>query len=303
MMMRQQSRLALGFSLSFAVPTSLWRSLLRRKCVISANFTPRRHNAFLTVFGPPMNRNLDARDRSLVLLLTATIDPGHTVMVARRDPLVRLADYQKALTYWLSTGAIRRIVFCENSNYDLTSLKNIAADSKNCDIEFISLSGNQSGATKGKGYAELEMIKYAMGTSQLLSNSEIILKCTGRLTVRNATVLVGSITSCEFDVMCALKSYLSIADSRVFAATPAFFCDHLFPKLPIVDDNAGIYFEHALARATACAIGVRSKWRPFPRFPLIEGISGTDGTLSTNSILAGVTKTLYHRFRKFVYQH
>jgi hypothetical protein len=239
----------------------------------------------------------------MVLLLTATIEPGRTVMVTRRDPLVRLGDYQHALRHWLAGGAIRRIVFCENSSYDLSSLKDIAAGYENCDTEFISFSGNQSGATKGKGYPELEMIRHALDTSALLAGSEIIIKCTGRLTVRNAAHLFRSMTKCDFDVMCALKSHLSIADSRVFAATPAFFRSYLFPKLSIVDDNSGVYFEHALARATASAISEHCKWRPFPSFPLIEGVSGTDGSIRTNSRLVGGAKMLYHRLRKFVYQH
>jgi hypothetical protein len=240
---------------------------------------------------------------SLVLLLTATVDPGQTLMVARRDPLVRLADYQQALRYWLAKSAVRRVVFCENSSYDLTSLKILAASYDKCDIEYVSLLGNQTGATKGKGHAELLMIRHAMANSKLLTNSDIIVKCTGRLTVRNAQQLFRSISICNFDVMCTLKKNLTFADSRLFAATPAFFRDYLFPKMTMIDDNAGVYFEHALACATARAVSECHSWQPFPSFPLIEGISGTDGTLKTNSVLTGATKTLYHRLRKFVYRH
>jgi hypothetical protein len=250
-----------------------------------------------------MSENPSLHAASIVLLLTATVDPGQTLLVARRDPLVRLADYQQALRYWLSEGAIRRVVFCENSSYDQTSLKLLGASYDKCDIEYISLLGNQTGATKGKGHAELEMIRHAMANSKFLTNSDIIVKCTGRLTVRNAPQLFRSISLCKFDVMCTLKKNLTFADSRLFAATPAFFRDYLLPTLTMIDDSAGVYFEHALACATARALSERHSWQPFPSFPLIEGISGTDGKVKTNSLLIGATKTLYHRLRKCVYQH
>jgi hypothetical protein len=240
--------------------------------------------------------------RSVVLLLTATIDPGATIMVVRRDPLVRLQDYRSALEAWLSSAAVAKIVFCENSGYDLAPLQRLATPRVGKEVEFISFSGNQHGATKGKGYAELGMIEHAMQTSELIASSDVILKCTGRLTVRNATRVLQSMASCDFDVMCSLKHHLSFADSRLFAATPAFIRDYLRPKADLIDDNAGVYFEHALARATASALADRKRWRPFPVFPRIEGISGTDGRPMTNSPAKSVTKALYHQLRNFVYQ-
>jgi hypothetical protein len=243
-----------------------------------------------------------ASGRSIVLLLTATIDPGATIMVVRRDPLIRLQDYRTALESWLSSGAIPRIVFCENSGYDLTSLQRLATPHVGRDVEFISVSGNQHGATKGKGYAELSMIEHAMQRSELISNSDVVVKCTGRLTVRNATRVLRSAAACDFDVMCSLRQHLTFADSRLFAATPEFIRHYLLPKADMIDDNAGVYFEHALACATTSALADRKRWRPFPIFPRIEGISGTDGIVMTNSAVQTVTKALYHRLRKFVFQ-
>jgi hypothetical protein len=241
--------------------------------------------------------------RSIVLLLTATINPGQTVMVARRDPIVRLGDYQRALREWLSADASRKVVVCENSGYDLASLKSIAAAYDTCEIEFISFFGNDSGASKGKGHAELEMIKYVFSVSKLINTSEIVVKGTGRLTVRNAAVLFQSISAREFDVMCTLRKHLSFADSRLFAATPAFFENYLMPRAAMIDDNAGVTFEHALACAIASAVSDRKQWRPFPNFPLIEGISGTDGRVMTNSRLMRMNKVLFHQLRNFVYRN
>ena len=246
---------------------------------------------------------MPASSRSVVLLLTATIDPGNTIMVARRDPLLRLEDYRLALESWLSAEAAAKIVVCENSGYDLTPLKRLVAARAGREVEFITFSGNQQGATRGKGYAEIGIIEHAMAQSELISNSDVVVKCTGRLIVRNALRILRPLASSDFDIMCTLKRNLTFADSRLFAATPGFLRDYLFPRVDMIDDNAGITFEHALASATARALADRKRWRPFPIFPRIEGISGSDGLVMTNSAVKSAAKSLYHRLRNVGYQH
>jgi hypothetical protein len=244
-----------------------------------------------------------ASSRTVALLLTATIDPGATILVVRREPLLRLEDYRFALESWLSSEAAVRIVFCENSAYDLAALRRLCAPETGREVEFISFSGNEHGATRGKGYAELGIIEYAMRSSDLISNSDVIVKCTGRLTVRNAQRVVQAIRGCDFDIMCTLKRNLAFADSRLFAATPEFIRHYLLPRADMIDDNAGVHFEHALASATARALGDGMRWSPFPVFPRIEGISGSDGRVMTNSAVTSAAKAVYHRLRNFVYQH
>lgn len=94
-------------------------------------------------------------------------------------------------------------------------------------MEFISFQGNQAAPTRGKGYAELQLIDHAMRTSSLIAVSDVIIKCTGRLTIGNAAALFQAVSGMEFDVMCGLMHCLSYADSRVYAATPAFMREHL----------------------------------------------------------------------------
>jgi hypothetical protein len=241
--------------------------------------------------------------RSIVLLLTATIDPGQTLMVARRDALVRLRDYQQALQFWLASGASRRVIFCENSGYDLSSLQELASDYDGIDVEFVSFCGNQSGAIKGKGHAELELIRHALETSRLIAGCDLIAKCTGRLIVRNAARILPSIAACEFDIMCTLFKHLSFADSRLFVATPAFLREYLLPKATMVDESAGVFFEHALACAAASAVGEGKRWRPFPAYPRIQGISGTHGTVISDSPVLATIRSLYHQWAGFVYRH
>jgi hypothetical protein len=231
--------------------------------------------------------------KSVVLLLTATIDPGSTPLVVRSDTSLRLYDYQEALAAWLRSDAARRIVFYENSGYDLSSLTAIATHYPGHEVEFLSTCNNQGGSSRG--------ISRSLAQSKLVKESDIVVKCTGRLTVRNAAVVLESLSKCNFDVMCTLRKNLTFADTRLFAATPAFIAQYLIPQQEIIDDNKGVFLEHALACATTRALADRKTWLPFPHFPAIEGFSGTFGTSATIGPGSRLLKSLYHRTRNLFY--
>lgn len=136
--------------------------------------------------------------RLITLLLTATIDPGATLSVTRRDPQIRLNDYVSALEAWLSCAVTRRVVFCENSGFDLSPLGDLAARYRDRTVELISFHGNDAGPLRGKGYSEFRLIEHAMHASTLLGGSDIVFKCTGRLTARNAVPLLKAIAASDF---------------------------------------------------------------------------------------------------------
>jgi hypothetical protein len=239
---------------------------------------------------------------SIVLLLTATIDPGATPFVARTDPQTRLRDYEVALTAWLSSRAAYRIVLYENSGYDISSLREIASRFPDHEVEFHSFVGNQSGPAKGKGYAELLGIARTLEASEFFNNCKYVAKCTGRLTVGNARKLFNAIEQTEFDVMCTLRDNLTFANSRLFVAKPAFISQYLIPQSTIIDDNQGIYFEHALACATMRALSDRKRWLPFPMLPDVRGVSGTSNISYTESAWRRAYHAGLHRLENRVHK-
>lgn len=245
---------------------------------------------------------MSRRQRSITLLLTATIDPGATPFVQRRDPQVRLRDYLSALEAWLSCGAVARVVFCENSGFDLAPVARLAASYGERSVEIISFCGNDAGAVRGKGYSELKLIEHAMRVSSVLAVSDVIAKCTGRLTIGNAVPLFEAIGATDFDVMCPLARNLSVADSRVFAATPAFIREHLLTRIEMIDDRHHVNVEHALACAAAGAVANRMVWRPFPMLPRIVGVSGSTGKSATEQPLKRAARIVYHRLSRAVYE-
>jgi hypothetical protein len=237
---------------------------------------------------------------SLVLLLTATINPGGTPFVARADPTVRLRDYQQALTAWLRSESLRKIVFYENSGFDIGSLREIAQHFPRQEVEFHSFLGNDTGVSKGKGYPELLGIERVLAESDLIKDCRYIVKCTGRLTVGNAARLFERIDDDGFDIMCTLVRNFTFADSRLFIATPDFVSRYLIPQKCVIDDNKGIFLEHALAYATARGLSEQLRWLPFPILPDICGISGTSGVSHSLGLRRRVQEAIYYRVRRYL---
>ena len=238
-----------------------------------------------------------------VLLLTATINTGGTPRVVRSDPRIRLRDYENALRLWLQSGSVDHVVFCENSGYDLRSLEAVAASFSQTEVEFVSFEGNSAGKLRGKGFAELNIILYALTHSKLLSRAGRVIKCTGRLNVRAAKTLMAKIGAEKFDVMCDIGRYLTYADSRFFAATPEFISDYLEREMDNVNDFNGIYLEHALACATMRALADRKMWRPLPASPQLIGISGTLGSKITDGPGKRQIRAVYSWIRRLIYRY
>ena len=96
-----------------------------------------------------------------VLLLTATITPPAGVpLLARTDPKARLQDYEKGLQFYLQfiNKGIDAIVFAENSNSDVSTLKNIVTQSGLQDaVEFLVFGGLDYPPSYGRAYGNLNL--------------------------------------------------------------------------------------------------------------------------------------------------
>ncbi len=215
--------------------------------------------------------------RPIVLLLTATVDPGLMTHVKRRDPRRRFKDYEQALKKWCRVPGFQSIIFCENSAFDISPLHKWTASAPEARtrVRFISFQGNDYPPHLGKGYGEMRILKHALSLASLEPDT-LIMKVTGRYFVRNVDALLGQTrTQREFDVFCNVAPDGCWAHSVVFASTLSFFETHLFPFHERLDDSAGIYFEHVLADAIRAGMAAGLRWTGWC-YPLrLSGVSGT----------------------------
>lgn len=248
-----------------------------------------------------MGKHLDMTDR--VLLLTASIDTKGRAMTLRSDPLLRLDDYKTALLKWLAEPGLEKIVFCENSGYDLESLKNLSVSHNRLgkEIEFISFHGQSFPPDLGKGYGEMRILAHACQASRLITDTCMVVKATGRYYVENISALLGGMDG-GADIVCNLTRNLSYADSRLFFARKAFFERYLLPMQEMINDSQGLYFEHAFARAAHKAMGDGMRWSLFPCLPEIVGISGTENVSYRLPLWRRVLEKRYFQWKRFVFR-
>jgi len=235
-------------------------------------------------------------NKKACVLLTATINPAGVVYTKRNDALTRENDYKEAMKLWLNKTPYH-IIFCENSGYDLSSIKeNMDLYSDRC--ECLSFAGNNFPGGLGKGYGEMLIFKHVLSNSKLFYESEFIVKVTGRYFIRNITDIVDNLRKeRNIYISADLKRGLTFADSRIFFSSPSFFSDFLIKKAELVNDAAGIYFEHILANAVLEAIIGGYKWMPLPYRPVVVGYSGTDNIKFTESKLISSSWEVIHKIK------
>ena len=134
-------------------------------------------------------------ENTFVVLMTACIDPAAAEWrVHRADPLVRLNDYKSGLRFWLQLPDVRlrKIVFTENSGYDLHSLRDMVRDEnpQGKDVEFLQTNDNYIPPGGHYGHPELLMIDGALARSELLRTSSHMIKASGRLTFPSVSKLI-----------------------------------------------------------------------------------------------------------------
>ena len=54
------------------------------------------------------------------IILTCTINPSNMPNVVRSNIATRLDDYKKSFNFWINNKNINKIIFIENSGYDLS---------------------------------------------------------------------------------------------------------------------------------------------------------------------------------------
>ena len=154
--------------------------------------------------------------QSNILLMTATITPRAGVPnLARTDPKVRLQDYENALKFYLPLldQGVDSIVFAENSNSDISSLRNITAEYGVTDrVEFVVFDGLDYPPTYDRGYGEFKLVDYTMHHSEFINYGQdeqqeiIVWKVTGRYMVGNLARIITRKPS-SFDLYCNFRNF------------------------------------------------------------------------------------------------
>jgi hypothetical protein len=176
----------------------------------------------------PKTKASSAATTDYLLVLTACIDPSTgPARVVRSDPDVRLADYCRALEFWLRhpDPRLRSIVFVENSGYELKTVRQLVARNNpfGKTVEFIQLNNNNYPPYVDYGYPELGMLDQVLEVSELARKSKYFIKVTGRLIFPTLTHLLDHLPADYlFSVDCRVPMLPNGKPPGVFASLMIF---------------------------------------------------------------------------------
>ena len=174
-----------------------------------------------------------ANPRKHILLMTATITPHNAPNLVRTDPVARLKDYEAALRFYLDLidCPLYGIVFVENSDSDVTTLRKLVANRRLADrVEFLCNYGVHHYSERVRPYGEFKLLDYAMTASQIVREAgpaHVVWKITGRYIVKNLRSVIDGAPA-SFDAYVDMKnSPMRWMDMRLMAWTKEGY-DRLF---------------------------------------------------------------------------
>ncbi len=238
----------------------------------------------------------------ILVFITATIHCGSTPHVKRQDPNDRRLDYLTAFRHWMNQQCDADFLFCENSSADLSAFVEVAeTHGQGKSVRFVSFSGNQGAQEYGKGYGEIEMLRYAFATIPETLTYRYIIKVTGRYQVDNGSQIVTLISQQHADLICDIHANLSWGDTGVVAFTPLTALNHLIPYQNHLDETRGVIIEHVMAQCLHRTLLAKGTWVPLPCSPLCRGFSGSWNTAKTSSITYRIKQDIKRRIAKWIY--
>lgn len=210
-----------------------------------------------------------------ILIMTACIKMNKVGQREVDQPDIRLAQYLKAIDFYIEYSSLKRIVFCDNSNfaYDYEKIYK-KAKIKGVTLEILRFQGNGTLATeKGKGYGEGETIDYILKNSKLIKDGDVIVKVTGRYIIPNIQYILHHCKNetIYFNLSGRGLPYINTS----FYVVPAdFYRVYLNDIFYEVDDKQRNPLERCFFRELYRE-GVNFKC--FKRYPRVIGVGGTSG--------------------------
>lgn len=204
-----------------------------------------------------------------VILLTATVDPKGTAWTRLQDPGIRKAQYLYAIDFYLRETDCD-IVFCENTGADI--FDEIESAEKYKRLEYLTFDGNDYDKCRGKGYGEAIIIRYAIENSLRIRNSDLVIKITGRVIIRNLNELLHVMSrNSELKMPYAIFEFAGAGLTKtVCFCAPKEWLLYTVKKYQELIYDVGYSFEKVICRS----VTETSDMKVIPFFPHIDGICG-----------------------------
>ncbi len=215
-----------------------------------------------------------------VLLITGCIKPCKEQPYLKvSESGIRFEQYISSIQYYIECTEFEGIVYCDSSNapYPTESRLLEKAKDNGKSFEWISFCGDEEKVrTRGKGYGEGEIIKYALAESKLLSKAEWFVKTTGRLKVKNIQKIILKMKKGRpyFNA----DAYRSKGiDTRLFCCSVWFYKERF---INLFESCSDFETEMALEDLFYDAVNTNHvRLYCLPEYPLFSGVCGGNGKI------------------------
>jgi len=242
-------------------------------------------------------------DFDFALILTCTISPNNMPNLQRSNTNLRLQDYKKSFNFWISNSNIKKIIFIENSGYDLEYFCKTAKNSKK-EIEIISNKLNETyDKSLGKGYGQYLCLKEVFDNSTIAKKTNYFIDVTGRHCVRNFNEIISDLNKENSDIYINLTDKLKFADTNIYGGTKEFFMQYLIPEVSKTNDSKNKIFEQCAANGVLKAISNGMKLSNVPIYANIDGFIGTNGKEYKQNIFKKVKLFLFRKLKSYFMNH
>ncbi len=209
------------------------------------------------------------------ILLTACVNPGEMTLTAIKDKDEREKQYKEALNFYLEHTKAP-IVFCENTLTDFSNEYRVFIASGR--LEYITFDGNKYDKSRGKGYGEALIIKYAIENSAIIREYPMIVKITGRLICHNIRHILDKCNQADiiYTTQYSDSRKKILCDSRLVVAHRDYYLNDFLIGMEKLNDTNKYYFEHLLydtAHDNKHSFKLKEIWFPIK----IVGKSGSYG--------------------------
>lgn len=216
--------------------------------------------------------------KSTVLITTATAPPKNMPHLAMTSAAARRITAKAAVFFWAAQGIEKIVIADATGNTLINSDEILLLKQMNVSIEQIHyLQNNELIKSRGKGYAEGELIKFSLENSSFLKNENNFFKCTGKVYCRNFREIFEMIKQHGLENIFwrhigdgdPIQPW---ADMRFFYTSKNFCEKYLIPAYLNADDNMGQAAEYYCFNMLNEKLPTAKAFRP-----LLSGFSGGTG--------------------------
>ena len=242
-------------------------------------------------------------NNNFALILTCTIKPIDIPNLVRADYKTRLSDYKKSFNFWINNPCVKKIIFIENSNFDIEYFKQLAKNSTT-EVEFLSNDLNNSFDKKlGKGFGQYLCFREIFEKSNIAKKTEYFFNVTGRHIIKNFEQIFNDFSKQNNDIYINLSDNLKFCNTTNFGASKKFLKDYFLKEAIKTSDEESNILERRMAIAVLKGVSEGLILSKTPIYADLDGYIGTNGKRLNFNFFKKAKLYYFRKLKSYFFNH